>query len=77
MYKRKDDADAVLAFAETYFKAMIEANEKELRKIFHPQASVIGLFEGEFSFHGIDPFIEFITSTPAANDNGKTLEYYV
>ena len=65
------------AMQEDYFKAMINANEDELRRVFHPQASVIGLFGDEFSCGGFDSFIDFVKSTPAANENDKPFEYYV
>ena len=77
MYNRTDGADAVATVAENYFKAMINADEAELRRLFHPQAPVTGLFGGEFSFGSLDSFIDFVKSTPAANENGNPLEYYV
>jgi len=77
MYNRTDETDAVTAVAEDYFKAMINTDEAELRRVFHPQAPVTGLFGDEFSYGNLDSFIDFVKSTPAANENGKPLEYYV
>ena len=42
MSNRTDQADAVIALALGYCKAMLDADEMELRRIFHPKASVIG-----------------------------------
>jgi hypothetical protein len=36
MYDRTDEADAVIAVAGEYFKAMVDADEAELRRVFHP-----------------------------------------
>jgi len=74
MYNRLDEGDAVIATAATYFKAMVEADGAELRRIFHPQASVIGHFEGELEFANLDQFIE---TTPEARTGDKSFEYRV
>lgn len=77
MYNRIDEADSVTTVAEDYFKAMINADEAELRRVFHPQAPVTGLFGDEFNYGSLDSFIDFVKSTSAANENGKPFEYYV
>lgn len=58
MYERTDESDAVIALAGDYFKAMLKADESELRRVFHSQALVIGHWEGSFSFDSLDEFIE-------------------
>ena len=77
MCNRTDEADAVITVAEDYFKAMINANESELRRVFHPQSPVTGLFGGDFNYGSLDSFIEFVKNTPAANENDNPFEYYV
>ena len=57
MYNRTDEADAVIAVAEEYFKAMLYADEATLRRLFHPQASEIGNYDGRFEFGSLDDFI--------------------
>ena len=74
MYNRLDEGEAVIAAAAIYFKAMVEADEAELRRIFHPQASVIGHWEGEFEFANLDEFIE---TTHEAKTGDKPFEYRV
>ena len=74
MYKRTDEADAVIALAGDYFKAMVDADEEELRRVFHPQASVIGNLDGELDFASLD---DFIASTPDAKTGDKPFDYRV
>lgn len=77
MYNRLDGADAVIALAGDYFKAMADADETDLRRVFHPKASIIGHWEGELEFSTLDEFIEFVTSTPATKEGDRPLEYRV
>ncbi len=74
MYNRCDEGDAVTAVAAAYFKAMVDADEAELRRVFHPNASVIGHFEGEFDFASLEQFIE---TTPDAKTGDAPFEYRV
>lgn len=74
MYNRLDEGNAVIDVAATYFKAMVDADEAELRRIFHPKASVIGHEEGELEFASLDQFIE---TTPEAKTGDKPFEYRV
>ena len=74
MYNRTDEADDVIAVAGEYFKAMVDADEAELRRVFHPQASVIGHFDDEFEFASLD---DFIASTPDAKTGDKPFDYRV
>ena len=74
MYNRVDEGDAVIDVAAKYFKAMVDADETELRRVFHPQASVIGHWDGELEFASLDQFIE---TTPEAKAGDKPFEYRV
>ena len=74
MYKRTDEADDVIAVAGNYYTAMVDADEVELRQVFHPQASVIGHFDGALEFTNLD---EFIASTSDAKTGDKPFEYRV
>ena len=74
MYNRMDEADATIAVAGDYFKAMVDADEAGLRRVFHPKASVIGHFDGELEFAGLD---DFIASTPQAKTGNKPFDYRV
>ncbi len=74
MYKRTDEADEAIAAAGSYFTAMVDADEAELRRLFHPQASVIGHFDGALEFTDLDGFI---ASTADAKTGDKAFEYRV
>ncbi len=74
MGNRTDQADAVIALALDYCKAMLEANETELRRIFHPKASVIGNENGGLEFASLD---EFIAVTPEARTGDGPFDYSV
>lgn len=74
MYKRRDEGDAVIALAADYFKAMVDDDEAELRRVFHPQASVIGHWEGELEFDSLD---QFIATTGEAKTGDRPFEYWV
>ena len=74
MYNRTDEADAVIATASNYYRAMMDGNETELRRLFHPQAPVIGHWQGEFAFASLD---EFIATTPDARTGDKPFDYRV
>ena len=74
MYRRTDEADAVIAAAGNYYSAMVDADEAELRRVFHPRASVIGNFDGALEFTNLD---EFIASTSDAKAGDKPFEYRV
>ncbi len=47
MYNRTDEADDDIAVAGEYYTAMVDADEAELRRVFHPQASVVGHSDGD------------------------------
>ncbi len=71
MYKRTDEADAVIALAEDYFNAMMDGDEEELRRIFHPKAPIIGNEGDELVFMNLD---EFIAVTPEARTGDQPFE---
>jgi len=74
MYGRTDEADDVIAVAGRYFTAMVDADEAELRRVFHPRASVIGHFDGALEFADLDGFI---ASTADARSGDGPFEYRV
>lgn len=74
MYTRTDEADDVVGVAAKYYQAMVDADETLLRQVFHPQASVIGNFDGELEFADLDGFI---ASTADAKTGDKPFEYRV
>jgi hypothetical protein len=74
MYNRTDEADHVISVAGKYYRAMVDADETELKRVFHPQASVVGNFDGALEFANLD---EFIASTSDAKTGDKPFDYRV
>ena len=66
-----DESGAVIALADDYFKAMLDADEAALRRIFDPRASVIGHEDGKFDFASLDAFI---ASTSDAKTGDKPFD---
>lgn len=61
---------AIADTVQTYVEGMVQADEKKLRAAFHPKASIIGYFGGEFAWESLDEFIEAVKSvvdTPDPN----------
>ena len=74
MYKRTDETDAIIALVADYFNAMIDGNEEELRRIFHPKASIVGNESNELVFMSLD---EFIAITPEAKTGDQPFDYQI
>ena len=74
MYSRTDEADHVIAVAGDYYTAMVDADEADLRRVFHPRASVIGHFDGALEFTDLDGFI---AGTPDAKTGVGPFDYRV
>ncbi len=74
MYNRTDEGDDVIALAGAYYRAMVDADEAELKRLFHPRASVIGHFDGALEFTDLDGFI---ASTADAKTGDKPFDYRV
>jgi hypothetical protein len=74
MYERSDEADEVVAVAGTYYTAMVDSDAAELRRVFHPRASVIGNFDGALEFTDLDGFI---AGTAEAKTGAGPFEYRV
>lgn len=74
MYNRVDEGDDVIAVAGAYYTAMVDGDEAELKRVFHPKASVVGNFDGELEFASLD---EFIAGTADAKTGNKPFDYRV
>ncbi len=56
----KNEIDKITALTETakrYYHAMVEGDEAELRRLFDGRAAIMGHYEGEFLWLGLDGFI--------------------
>lgn len=49
---------------ERYFQGMVEADEKLLREVFHPDAQLFGVFGGDPVVIPLDAWIDRVTGDP-------------
>lgn len=67
--------DAILEAIELYFDGMYHDDVDKLRRAFHPQAEFVGVFQGHFSWIGLEDFLRLFgrSRSPAqrgdANNN--------
>jgi hypothetical protein len=52
------DTGAILNAAIRYYWAMVGGDEKELRRLFDGRAPIVGYYQGEFQWLGLDAFID-------------------
>ena len=74
MYNRTDPVNEVIALASAYYEAMVNADEAQLRQVFHPKASIIGNAYGALEFDSLDAFI---AGTCDAKTGKGPFEYHV
>jgi hypothetical protein len=66
----RTDQDRITAAVEAYVLAMSTADEKGLRAVFHPSASVIGNYGGVVEWLSVDAYVrEVLGAGLAPNDN--------
>lgn len=51
------DAQAVMAVAESYYRAMVAGDGAQLRDLFDARAPIAGHFEGRFDWQPLEGFI--------------------
>jgi len=71
MSKEKSDHELIEKTIEHYFKGMYHGDVERLKKAFHPEAQVIGHFDGNFVINSLDQFLGFIKSTPVPAEKGE------
>ena len=54
-----------------YFDGLYHSNIEKLKIAFHPNAQVIGHFQGNLVFNSLEQFLEFVKSTPAPSESGE------
>jgi hypothetical protein len=54
-----------------YFKGMYHGDVERLKKAFHPQALVIGYFDGNLVFNSLEQFLGFIKAAPIPSEKGE------
>jgi protease I len=74
MSKEKSDNELIKETIEHYFKGMYHGDVERLKKAFHPEAQVIGHFDGNFTFNSLDQFLGFIKSAPVPVEKGEVYD---
>ncbi len=54
-----------------YFDGLYHSDIEKLKKVFHPNAQVIGYFQGTLLFNSLEQFLEFVKATPAPSGSGE------
>ena len=67
------DEQAIGAVVHLYVDGMAFGNEAALRKAFHPDAKVIGHFQGKMEWMSRDDFITAVLSEPPASPGSQPL----
>ncbi len=52
-----------------YFDGLYLSDIEKLKKAFHPNAQVIGYFQGTLLFNSLEQFLEFVKATPAPSES--------
>jgi hypothetical protein len=66
-----NDTELINQTVEHYFKGMYHGDVERLKKAFHPQALVIGYFDGNLAFNSLDQFLGFIKAAPVPSGKGE------
>lgn len=67
MYERIDEADNMVNLATDYYAAMVNPDGDELRRVFHPKASIIGHFGDDLEYVELKEFIAGTSDAKTGN----------
>ncbi len=71
------DTELINQTVEHYFKGMYHGDVERLKKAFHPQALVIGYFDGNLAFNSLDQFLGFIKAAPVPSEKGEDYDMQI
>ena len=63
--------DAIQPAIQNYFDGLYHSDLDKLKAAFHPQAQVIGHFQGSFGAMTLDQFLGVVGQTPAPSQSGE------
>ncbi len=66
-----NDKDAITNAVTTYFTGTYHADSEQIRDVFHPEAVITGILNGQFCHWSLNDFIARITSVPSAAKNNE------
>jgi hypothetical protein len=63
--------ESIQQTVQYYFDGLYHSNIEKLKKAFHPNAQVIGYFQGNLVFNSLEQFLEFVKATPAPSKSSE------
>ncbi len=67
----KTNLELIQQTVQYYFDGLYHSDIEKLKKAFHPNAQVIGYFQGTLLFNSLEQFLEFVKATPAPSESGE------
>ena len=67
----RNDLELIQQTVQYYFDGLYHSDIEKLNKAFHPNAQIIGYFQGKLMFNSLEQFLEFIKATPAPSKSGE------
>ncbi len=74
MGNKKSDMHMIAQTVVMYCDGMYHGDIEKLKKAFHPDACIIGYFQGDLLYDSRDEFLEFVTGLPAPASTGDKYE---
>ena len=67
----RTDLELIQQTVQYYFDGLYHSDIEKLNKAFHPNAQIIGYFQGTLMFNSLEQFLEFVKATPAPSKSGE------
>jgi len=71
MADSEKDLEMMASTVDHYFKGMYNGDVERLKKAFHPQAQVIGHFQGTLLFNSLEQFLDVVDKAPVPAESGE------
>ena len=65
------ELESILNTVQLYQEGHYHLDIQKLKKAFHPNAHIVGYYEGEQTFEGRDQYLELITSEKSSAEAGE------
>ena len=67
----KTDLELIQQTVQYYFDGLYHSDIEKLKSAFHPNAQVIGYFQGTLLFNSLEQFLGYVKATPAPSESGE------
>lgn len=74
MSSAHSDCASISNIVKSYFAATYQGNEADLRRIFHPDAHIIGILNNQYFDWTLTEFIARVTTKPSAETKAETFD---